>query len=93
MNKEEAKSIIAAELEKYRSQQYEELIKIINESIAYEITTSGGICYQIEIQAFWDNKPNRNIRVMGSIDDGGIRAFVPLCDDFIKSPSGDFIGE
>ncbi len=63
------------------------------EPINYEYKNAIGILYQIEIQAYWDDKPNENIRVMGSIDDGGWRAFSPLSDDFIKSPNNEFIGE
>ena len=28
-----------------------------------------------------------NIRVMGKIDDGGLRALIPSCRDFIMAPS------
>jgi hypothetical protein len=48
------------------------------------------VVYQIEIQVFWDNKPNGDIRVMGAIDDGGLRACVPLCSDLlVKSDEHD----
>ena len=40
-----------------------------------------------------DAKPDNNIRVSVSIDDGGLRAFFPMTDDFIMSPSGAFVGE
>lgn len=94
MNKEEAKQIIRAELESFRAKPYSELVQMIDaEPITGERTGPSGEGYQIEIQAFWDNKPNGNIRVTGSIDDGGWRAFFPLGDDFIKSPSNEFVGE
>ena len=63
------------------------------EPITGERTGPSGKWYQIEIQAFWDGKPDGDIRVMGSIDDGGWRAYFPLCEDFIKSPSNEFVGE
>jgi hypothetical protein len=31
--------------------------------------------------------------VLGSIDDGGWRAFKPLCRDFIKAPDGSAVKE
>ncbi len=94
MNKSEAREIVIKELEKYRNKSYQELIEMIKQDhIAYEHTTENNVFYQIEIEAFWDDKPNGNIRVSGSIDDGGLRAFVPLTDDFIMSPDGHFIGE
>ena len=38
---------------------------------------------------FWDDQEGGNMRVLGAVDDGGWRAFVPLCEDFIKTPSGN----
>ena len=57
------------------------------------MASPGGVTYQIEIEAFWDSEPGGDIRVLGSIDDGGWRAFAPLCDDFILTPAGQLIGE
>jgi hypothetical protein len=47
----------------------------------------------VEIQTFWDSQPGGNVRVMGSIDDGGWRAFLPLSRSFIKSAVDSFVGE
>ena len=54
---------------------------------AYEVRGVSGTAYQIEIQFFWDGKPGDTIQVMGSIDDGGIRAFVPLTDSSLVARS------
>jgi len=94
MKKEETEEIIRQQLEPYRRRPYAELISMINaKPINYEFRAPSEIVYQIEIQAYWDGGPNGNIRVVGSIDDGGLRAFSPLSDDFIKSPNDEFIGE
>jgi hypothetical protein len=94
VNKAEAKKIIAKELEQYRIKPYSELVEMIDkESINYELTSEGGDRYQIEIEAFWDNKPNGDVRIIGGIDDGGWRAFIPVSDSFIKNPDGNFVGE
>jgi hypothetical protein len=58
-----------------------------------EVVAASGAVYQIETQVFWDGKPERDIRVMVSVDDGGISAFKPLTDDFIVAPDGSFVGE
>ena len=34
------------------------------------------------------DEPDGAICVMGAIDDGGVRAFVPLTDAFLKAPDG-----
>ena len=94
MNKEEASQVIRAELEPLRVKPYLELIEMIDaEPLTGDRTGASGGKYQIEIQAFWDDKPKGDIRVMGSIDDGGWRAFFPRCYDFIKSPFNEFVGE
>lgn len=94
MDKEEAKQIIKAELEPYRAKPYSELVQMINAGpVTGAVVGASGKRYQIEIQAFWDSKPNGNVRIIGAIDDGGWRAFIPLTDGFIKSPSNEFIGE
>lgn len=94
MNSAEGKEIIAEQLQPYRSKPYDELIKMIDaEPITFEVTASSSAKYQIEIQAFWDGKPGQDVRVVGSIDDGGWRAFFPLTDSFIKTSDDQFVDE
>lgn len=93
MDDREATHILAQELAKYRRETYTDLQRLLKEVDAYEIVGPSGADYQIEIQAIWDDEPNGNLRVLGAIDDGGLRAYVPLTDDFILSPLGEFIGE
>ena len=47
----------------------------------------------MEILAFWDDKPNGVLRVRAALDDGGIRAYVPMIEDFLITPDGRFVGE
>jgi len=94
MNKQEAKEIASKQLEAYRTRPYKELSKMIKaEPINFQVRRLSGVLYNIEIQAFWDDKPNGNIRVMCSIDDGGWRSYSPMSTDFIKSPADEFVGE
>ena len=93
MDRDEAKSVLAAELRRYRSQSYDALQHLLHTQDAYEVTAPSRTTYQIEIQAFWDGSPGGNLRVMGAVDDGGARAFFPLTDDFIIAPNGAFVGE
>jgi hypothetical protein len=59
-----------------------------------EAVGRSGTHYQIEILFFWDDKPDGDVRVIGSISDGrGFRAFVPVTESFIMSPEGRFVGE
>jgi hypothetical protein len=49
--------------------------------------------YHIELQGVWDARPGDVLRTLGSVDDGGWSAFVPLTDDFLIAPDGSFVGE
>jgi hypothetical protein len=87
---EQLRAKLQAEIE--RLEKLSELLKYLNE---VEVKHSGGPggdeFYQIEIQAFWDDGKTKNLRVMVAIDDGGGRAFKPICDSFIITPEGKFL--
>ena len=85
MNNAEAREILLRELARYRDMSYVELCRMVDTDIV-SVGRNGpsGSNYQIEIQVVWDSDEHGDVRVMGSIDDGGWRAFVPLCADFIK---------
>ena len=108
MSKEEAQRIISDEIKPYRDRGYHELAKLIDqEPYTKEVVGSSGQEYQIEIEAFWDEKPNEDIRVLGSIDDSPSKSifwkwpilrWIPIygtlaSEDFIISPSGEFVDE
>lgn len=92
-NKDEAREIVAAELERLRSLSRDELLRYVNDPHASDVTGESGTTFQLEVQAFWDDRKHENLRVVVSIDDGGISAFVPMSDDFIVAPNGSFVGE
>lgn len=89
MNTAEAKAILDGELAKLRVKPYSELVPLIKEVQTLEITGLSGARYQLEFEARWDDpgKPNGVLRVLGSIDDGGIRAYFPLSDSFLIVPT------
>lgn len=66
-----------------RSQSYSETV---------EIRGASGTPYQVQIQLFWDAEPNDVVRVLGAVDDGGLRSFMPLTDDFLMRPDGSLLG-
>ena len=88
MDKKEARALLAAKLAEYRRLGYAALVDKIGDDECPEVTGPSGVAYQVEIQFLWDDKPNGAVRVMGAIDDGGLRALMPLCDDFIIAPDG-----
>ena len=95
MDKQEAKRILQAELEPFRAKPYAELVETIGaEPATAEHTGPSGTEYQIEIEAIWARDPHGDVMVIGAVAHGrGWSAYSPLCDDFIKSPSGEFLWE
>ena len=96
MDKKEANAILAEHLARYRTRSYTELAAWVRDGRVDtpEAVGQSGASYQLEIQFFWDDRPDGDVRVVGSASDGrGIRVFVPLTDSFILSPEGRFVGE
>lgn len=96
MNKKEARRLLSGELSTFRQKKYEDLVTLMGSPIVFERESSQGVRYQIEVEVFWDHprQPNANLRVLGSIDDGGfLTSFKPLAIDFLMSPTGEFLDE
>ena len=94
MNKEEARSELARIVAENRNRPYEYWVSQIDKKEMCECEASSGVKYQVETQALWDDfRKRRNVRVVFAIDDGGLRQFYPLTEDFIIAPDGSFIGE
>ena len=93
MDKTEARLLLQTQLQPWRRRSHAELANEVGHSHHFQLTAQSGTLYQGEIQVFWDAEPNGAIRVWGSIDDGGWRAFVPLTDSFILARDGTFVGE
>jgi hypothetical protein len=93
MNKHEGQALLAEQLRPYRERTFAELSSLVGHDERLDLTGPSGQGYQVEISIFWDHTVGGNVRVMGSIDDGGLRAFVPLSDSFIMAPDGKFVGE
>ncbi len=94
MDKQEAKTLLSDKLAEYRSLSYAELVAKLGDIDCLDVVGPSGTDYQIEVQFMWDGKADGDVRVMGGIDDGGLlSAFMPLCEDFIVTPNGEFVGE
>jgi hypothetical protein len=93
VNTAEAREILKAQLALWRQRSYSDLAAVVDQCRNFETQAPSGRSYQVEIQVFWDDRPNGDIRVMGSIDDGGWRAFVPVTESFLLSADGTFVGE
>ena len=88
MNNAEAQSILSRELRAFATRAYDELVRSISRPEVKNISTESGVSYQIELNVFWDSEPKKDLRIIGSIDDGGWRAFLPITESLIMKPDG-----
>jgi len=86
MDKAEAKKIVAEQLARFKD--HAQLVPFLASQHVehFEVLGASGTRYQVEVQFFWDDVRKRTIRVVGSIDDGGVRAFMPLTETILVSP-------
>jgi hypothetical protein len=95
VNKEEAKKILASQLEELKRLSYGEFRSWVVEKklMTPVVKASSGTEYQLEIQAYWDSKRCDDIRVLVSIDDGGlVSSMFPLCDSLLVSSDESIVG-
>ena len=93
-DKADAKRLLGAELAKYREMPYEELTELLiteQHIDVRELTSQAAGSLQVEIQGFWDDAAEQNLRVLGSIDNGGLRAYCPVTRSFIMRPDGSVV--
>ena len=92
MDKREAQDLLQEYVLDLKSRSYQEWKTLIGESAHVEKKGPSGTIYQIEFEVFWDSEARGNIRVMVSIDDGGIiRSIIPLTTSLLISPEGEII--
>lgn len=91
MNNAEAKSLLANELRMLAGRSFDELVSMIGQDAVKTVIGESGVNYQIELNVFWDSKPGENLHLIGSIDDGGWRAFLPLTESLIMKPDGTLV--
>lgn len=92
MSRRKAKEIIKHQLKELEGKSYTELKKYIGQYFIkkFEITDNRK-GYWGDIQVFWDDKENENIRVMGCISYSFFTSFLPVCDSFIITPENKFL--
>ena len=94
MNNEEARTLLTRRLAEYRLQTYSELAGLVGADAEHiEVTSESGVTYQLDVTVSWYDRAHGDVRVLGAVDDGGLRAFLPLTESFIKGPGESFVGE
>jgi hypothetical protein len=86
MDNDEAIRVLEFELDHFRLKADDDVVaRIGGEPVTYEKPGGSGATYQLEFEFFWDDEPNGAARVMGSVDDGGWRSFLPVTRSIIKT--------
>ena len=93
MDDQESVAVLRDHLCAYRRRKYAELRALLEEPQVAEVRGPSGATYQLEVVVHWDDRPGGSLRVLGSVDDGGLRALKPLGEVFILAPDGTFVGE
>ena len=93
MDNAAALSILRTMLDEYRGQSYQALAAMVGRIDVREATAPDGSPLQIELAVLWEHKPHGAVIVIGSVDDGGLRAFCPLTLSFLRNPDGSVAGD
>ena len=86
MDTQEARRVASDFLATYRDKPYAQLAKLVGTTQTHEISAPSGVRYQVELQVFWDDKPDGVVRVTVAVDDGGVRAFMPISEALVVGP-------
>jgi hypothetical protein len=89
MDNTEALAVLDQQLALLVRRPYAELAAIVDQPQSAHANGSSGTAYQIEFNVFYDSAAKGDLRIVGSIDDGGWRAFVPLTKTAIMKPTGE----
>jgi hypothetical protein len=90
MNRVEAKQLLDQFLLELQTRSYEDLKGLLSNPQVEEVESESGVRYQIEYEALWDREAGAELRIIASIDDGGlISSFFPVTSDFIITPTGE----
>lgn len=93
MDKTEAREILEDEAWALGQLTYEQLRSYYRTPRAFVRKGASGVTYHIEEQSFLDDSRTGNLRVVISIDDGGMSAFKPMTSDFIVTSDDSHLGE
>jgi hypothetical protein len=87
MDKLEAQEILSHHVARFRT--YADLVALVESRHVEKLQVAGpgGVSYRVVVRFFWqDNEIRRNIRVTGSIAEGGARGAVSLTQTMLVPP-------
>jgi hypothetical protein len=92
VDKAEARALLDEFLQELKARSYRELQGFISNPVCFERVGPSGVAYQIEYEAVWDAQPGGVLRIIASIDDGGLlSAMMPVSSGFLITQEGKVI--
>ena len=92
MSKGEAKRLADEALQPLRSLSYERLqTEYFKKPHASEVVGHDGQEYSLEVEAMWESRKERTLRVFACANDGSVRWGLPswdVCSAFVIAPDG-----
>jgi hypothetical protein len=82
------RALLDAAMLEHQTMDYDALAGTIGQAHVRSVQGADGREYQIEIEAEWDDQPGGAVRVVGAIDDGSFRDYLPISAEFIVAPDG-----
>jgi hypothetical protein len=94
-NETEAREWVAAEIKRLRAHSYAELVGEESQAEHRQMKTADGKPLILETQVFWDDREERNLRVIVDVWDPAKRLSLGSIakDDFIRAPDESFVDE
>jgi len=91
---QEAAKWVATEIERLRNLSYDDLAGRRNQPEHRPMETADGKPLILETQVFWDDREQRNLRVIVDVWDPAKRVSLGSIakGDFIRAPDGSFVG-
>jgi hypothetical protein len=92
MDKAEATAVLDQQLASFVRRSYAELASTVDRPQGMQTEGPSGTKYNIEFNVFYDDGQKKDLRIVGSIDDGGTRMFMfPLTKTEIMKPTGELV--
>jgi hypothetical protein len=92
MDRIEASILLQEFLQDLKTRSFLELQELLSNPVCIERQGPSGVIYQIEYEAVWDFEPGGNLRLIASIDDGGLlSAMMPVTSGFLVPSQEEII--
>jgi len=85
-HRDEVRAVLERVLAEHGGRDYASWKQLIGQVKAFGRASTGGRRHQVEVQPIWDDRPGGTIRVLFSIDDGGLSAFAPMTNALLLDP-------